>query len=352
MGLLARLFNRTTPSEEDLAQEALRADALIQEARTAESIILALRPLKEFKRLVAASPQKEIYDEYADQEVIAEYILKRAETILPTLSLRQHDKKQPFEHAIDHALVEFSEILNGTMEEQRVRWYALNGLYNNELIRLGRIVAERKDDPNLAIDALVDDYAMIRKTAVERLGAVENPYFTNGSNSPVLFANDVVYHNAKKRGSEEVEGSLEKDARNIATDSYDAWFNKRIARLQELAANVGYEDAMVGEQLATLRHQKHTIVEGVQEKIEQEHDAAYEGLRTASTLKDAIEQFGQLMLLTYNYQALLDIESPNVFVEEAVKRFEQLGGRVDYPSEDTVRIREGKAEYHIRVEMS
>lgn len=352
MGLIARLFNRTPPSEEELAQEALRADALIQEARTAESIILALHPLKEFKRLVAASPQKDIYDENADQEVIAEYILKRADNILPTLILRQHDKKQPFEHAIDHALVEFSELLDGTMEEQRVRWHALNGLYNNELVRLGRIVAERKEDPNLAIDALVDDYAMIRKTAVERLDAVENPYFTNGTNSPVLFANDVVYRDAKKRGIADIEGSLEKDARNIATDSYDAWFSKRTARLQELPAKVGYEDAALGEQLATLRHQKRTIVEGIQEKIEQEHDAAYEGLNNATTLKEAVEQFGQLLMLSYNYQALLGIDNPKVFVDEAVKKFGTLGARVDYPTEDTVRIRDGKAEYHMGIEMS
>lgn len=352
MGLLARLFNRTPPSEEELAQEALRADALIQEARTAQSIMLALPTLKEFKQLVAASPQKDIYDEYADQEVIAEYVMRRAQHILPMLIPIPGDKKPPYEHAINQAITELSEVLNGTMEEQTVRWYALNSGYNADLVTLARIVAERKDDPRLDSEALVNDYAMIRKTAVERLGAVENPCFTNGSSSPVLFANEVVYRDAKKRGIAEIEGSLKKDARNIATDSYDAWFSKRTAQLQELPANVGYEDATLGEQLATLRHQKRTIVEGIQEKIEQEHDDAYEGLRTATTLKDAVEQFGQLLALTYNYQALLGIEDPNVFVEEAVKRFEHLGGLVDYPTEDTVRIRDDKAGYEIRVEMS
>lgn len=287
MKLTDRLLSQTLPAspEEDLTQEALRANALLQQAEKAPSAAEAYTSLKQYRALVAQSAQKDIYDVDGSNEIIAKHLLAAAEKrgiTYQELLMEQGD--ETLQQAIAREFKRFKGGINDVLifeDELSIRWHAMQHAY----------------------DAACG-------------------YVIGG-----------------------IHASLEQqDPSKVASDRFHHWFNERIKYLKEIGSRIKADDTELPERLEPVCRAKQQIEEGACNVLEQEHDKHYEAFQNATTLDDAVRAFVPLIGMSITYQRLLEVNPENL-VSSITAKLEQLGAELAISEQGTLMIETTDARY-------
>lgn len=287
MGLLTRLLRSAVPapSEEELAQETLRANALLQQAEQALGAAEAYEFLRQYRTLVAASAQKENYNVDDSNEILARHLLAAAEkrgVSYQELLVEQGD--ETLKQAVDREFKKFKERTNGFLtfkDEASIRWHAMQYSY----------------------DAACG-------------------YVIGG-----------------------IHGSLEQqDPAIVASDNFHAWFTGRVEYLKELGSRMKVDDTALPEQLEPVHKAKQEIEERVRTVLEQEHDQHYDAFRSAMNIEDAIRSLVPLIGMSITYQRLLEVNPQNLLPDVTAK-LKQFGAELAATREGMLAIKTENALY-------